>query len=101
MYTTGTSNKNNMKNELLIQYGAIRNTIEANLQTIGQLINQAENLKKIVEKMNGTNGETVEDLKNQIEEIEDTIARLIKQTGDLFQKYNQFVEQVFSNNSAK
>jgi len=87
-----------MKDELLIQYGAIRNTIKNNLETISQLVQQAENLKCIIEKMNGDTGEN--ELKNSlalnIEEIENTIGALIKQTSDLFDQYNKFVEQVFN-----
>lgn len=95
-----------MKNELLIQYGSIRTTIQTNLETIGKLIQQAEELKKIVEKLNGSTdgtGETTvkESLKAQIDDIENTIASLIKQTGDLFDMYNKFVEQVFTHSSGK
>ena len=87
-----------MKQELTSQYSAIRQNIQSNVQTIGLLIKQAHSLRELVEKLNG--GEQNEDIKKKLEEeiecIEDTIAKLITQTDTLFDSYNRFVEQILS-----
>ena len=83
-----------MKNDLLVQYGAIRETIRTNVETIGKLIRQAESLKIIVESV--AEPKTKQDLSNEISKIEETIGNLIVQTNNLFDKYNEFVEAVFS-----
>lgn len=82
-----------MKNDLLIQYGAIRQTIKTNVQTIGQLIQQAENLKKIIESI--TDAPTKASLEQEVKKLQDTIGTLINQTDELFDKYDQFVDTVF------
>lgn len=83
-----------MKNDLLVQYGAIRETIKTNVETIGRLFRQAESLKKIVESV--AEGQSKQDLSSEITRIEETIGNLIVQTNSLFDKYNEFVEAVFS-----
>ena len=84
-----------MKDNLLIQYGAIRETISSNIETIGKLVRQAENLKGIIEKINGSTSSDIKiSLENQITEIEGTIQNLIEQTSKLFDKYNEFVDSI-------
>lgn len=82
-----------MKDNLLIQYGAIRQTIKTNVQTIGQLLKQAENLKKIVGDIEDP--ATKASLEQEVKKMEDTVGTLIVQTDELFDKYNAFVETVF------
>lgn len=84
-----------MKDDLLIQYGAIRETIKNNVDTIVKLFEQAASLKKIVETVTDT--ETKNSLGEEVNKIEETIRSLVVQTNDLFDKYNKFVEGVFSN----
>ncbi len=82
-----------MKNDLLIQYGAIRQTLKTNVQTIGKLIEQAESLKKMVETV--ADPKMKLSLEQEVKKVEDTIATLVFQTNDLFDKYDQFVDTVF------
>ncbi|MFA5133673.1 MAG: hypothetical protein WC459_02615 [Patescibacteria group bacterium] len=85
-----------MQNQLLIQYGAIRAMIGSNVETIKKLIDQAENLKKIVEGLGTGNEEIKRNINEEIAKIENTIGDLITQTENLFDKYNEFVKDVFS-----
>lgn len=82
-----------MKTDLLIQYGAIRQTIKTNVQTIGKLLEQAENLKKLVAAI--SDQATKDSLSSEVKKIEDSVGNLILQTDELFDKYEQFVESVF------
>jgi|WetSurMetagenome_2_1015567.scaffolds.fasta_scaffold216973_2 hypothetical protein len=83
-----------MREELFAQYGAIRETIRTNIQTIGKLIQQAQSLKEIVAKITD-NLQVKTDLEGEINQIEQTIANLIQQTDRLFDSYNEFVKKVF------
>lgn len=83
-----------MKDNLLVQYTAIRGTIKANVTSISMLFKQAESLKKLVSEIEDAN--TKKTLENQVETIEQTIGNLIKQTDELFDQYAKFVEAVFS-----
>lgn len=83
-----------MKSDLLIQYGAIRETIIDNVKTIEKLVAQAQSLKDMVEKI--TENATKTSLEQEVKELENTISNLIEQTNALFDKYNQFVKAVFS-----
>lgn len=83
-----------MKEIVLQQYTSIRETIKANVQTIANLVRQAEILKKIVSSVAD---QTIKlDLEKNIAEIETTITTLIHQTDNLFEQYQRFVEQIFS-----
>jgi len=83
-----------MREELIAQYGGIRETIRTNIQTIGKLIQQAEALKGLVNRL--TNDTEIKNsLEKEIEEIEGTIKSLITQTDRLFDSYNSFVAKVF------
>jgi hypothetical protein len=83
-----------MKDAILQQYTAIRETIKANVDTIGRLLKQADSLKRIAGTL--PDEKTRTDLEKQITQIEATITTLISQTDDLFEQYNKFVETVFS-----
>jgi regulator of replication initiation timing len=83
-----------MKEALMEQYNSIRKTIKSNVETIGQLVAQAEALKKIVSSIAEP---TVKlSIEKNIAEIETTIGSLIHQTDELFDQYQRFVEKVFS-----
>jgi len=82
-----------MKNELLIQYGAMRETTKSNIETIGVLVKQADSLKRIVEKIKDS--DIKDSLSSELKEIEETIAILLNKTDGLFDKYDEFVNTVF------
>lgn len=84
-----------MREELIQQYASIRETIRANIQTIGKLIEQADGLKQVVDKI--SEPEVKVSLEHEIKNIEETITLLIQQTDRLFDSYNAFVKKVFSN----
>ena len=82
-----------MKKKLLAQYEAIRVTIKNNIETIGNLIEQANKLKELIE---GISNETIKDsLEKEVIAIENTIKKLIEQTDNLFDKYNEFAKTIF------
>lgn len=83
-----------MKNDLLIQYGAMRETIKANVDTISRLFKQADSLKRIIETVTDTAAKQT--LSQEVLKIDETVGRLIVQTNDLFDKYEKFVETVFT-----
>ena len=83
-----------MQNDLLVQYGAIRETIRTNIDTIGRLLSQAENLKNIVDNVNDS--DIKDSLQNEVEKIQNTVGELIVQTDRLFDKYSEFVKSVFN-----
>lgn len=82
-----------MRDKLLVQYGAIRETMRTNIETIGRLIKQAEALKEIVSKV--TDDQIKESLSDELGEIEGTIRTLLDQTDRLFDKYDEFVKTLF------
>lgn len=83
-----------MKDAILQQYTAIRDTIRANVDTIGRLLRQADSLKKIAGDIEDVKIKTT--LEKQIKDIELTISTLISQTDELFEQYNRFVESIFT-----
>lgn len=76
-------------------YRNIRELIKKNVDTIIVLVDQAQNLEKIVNSINET-GETEKELKTkleaQIQKLRDTISNLVNQTDELFKSYDEMVE---------
>lgn len=88
-----------MKQNLIAQYYAIRDTIRSNAESIKKLVEQADSLREIVEKLNGTTDESIKaNLQQQIDSLNHIISELIEQTDKLFEEYNKFVKAVFSDN---
>lgn len=87
-----------MKSELKQQYEAIRSTILTNVRTIGNLVDQSNKLKELVEKIKDDNGNSdiKTSLETEIKNIEGSIEKLVSQTETLFDKYSEFVDTVFS-----
>lgn len=83
-----------MRNDLLVQYGAMRETIKSNVEIIRKLLTQAESLKKIIENLGDAAAK--ETLKKEVDNIEDSISDLIDKTDQLFDKYEEFVKTVFT-----
>jgi len=85
-----------MENKLIEQYKAIKETIQCNIETIKQLLKQAEQLRTIVEKIsNNWNNEPKKNLEITIWNIENSISELIKHTNDLFEKYEWLMRITF------
>lgn len=88
-----------MKKELLAQFKDIKDTLSNNVDTIGRLINQAKSLSELAEKLDGTSQteiETKQKLQEEVDNIQVTIANLIKQTQMLFELYDKFAEELFT-----
>jgi hypothetical protein len=83
-----------MKENLLVQYGSIRETIRSNVQTIGRLIEQAKKLKQLAEQI--ADNELKASMEEEVRNIDETIASLVQQTERLFDKYEEFVRLAFS-----
>lgn len=82
-----------MRETLIKQYSGIRETIQCNIESIGKLIEQSKALRKIVETIQDRTAKS--SLESEIHEIEMTIKSLIDQTNRLFDKYEEFVLNVF------
>ena len=83
-----------MKPSIQDNYQNIRNLIKSNVDTIITLVEQAQNLEKIVNSI--SDSETEKDLKQRLEQqinsLRVTIAQLVDQTEDLFKSYDEMVE---------
>jgi len=78
---------------LLQQYQGIRETISANVKTIGKMVDQAKGLQKLAETMQ--EGDIKTSVEQQVKNIQNLIDQLIIQTQDLFDKYEDFVRKAF------
>lgn len=88
-----------MKTEFLSQFKSIKEALDNNVSTIGKLVSQAKTLSEIAEKIDGTScaeKETKEQLQGEIDEIQQSIAALIKQTQMLFDLYERFADELFT-----
>lgn len=82
-----------MQDNLLQQYRGIRETISANVDTIGRLLEQANKLRMLAETIqDGTVKLSVE---KEAASLQNLIEKLIVQTQELFEKYEEFVRKAF------
>jgi hypothetical protein len=83
-----------MKPSIQDNYQNIRNLIKGNVDTIITLVEQAQGLEKIVNSISDseTEKELKQKLENQLSELRSTIAKLVSQTEDLFESYDEMVE---------
>ena len=88
-----------MKRKLLInQYESVRSLIVANVDTMINLVKQAESLTELANSIKEYKSEQTA---NKIEEIAAglrlTMKDLLEKTGELFDEYYKFAEEVFDN----
>jgi hypothetical protein len=83
-----------MSSDLLKQYKIIRDAIRGNVETIGKLINQAEELHKTISSIDDEQLELKEKLVEGLQNIRNLIESLITQTDELFDEYNKFIQKV-------
>lgn len=83
-----------MKPNIQVNYQNIRNLIKSNVDTIVTLVEQAQNLEKIVNSISDseTEKELKQKLETQISSLRSTIAQLVDQTESLFESYDEMVE---------
>lgn len=89
-----------MKPHFLEQFKAIQNTLTNNVDTIGRLIQQAQTLSQLAEKIPGTNPAEQkgrEELQHEVQQIQESIGILVEQTKHLFELYDKFAEDLFQN----
>lgn len=72
----------------------MRETIRANVQTIGRLIEQAKKLKQLAEQI--ADAPLKASMEEEVRNIDETIAALVQHTDRLFDKYEEFVKLAFS-----
>lgn len=82
-----------MKPDIQDSYQNIRNLIKGNVDTIITLVGQAQNLERIVDSISDAETEKVlkEKLEQQISDLRGTIAKLVTQTEELFESYDEMV----------
>jgi len=90
--------RNQLLQQLLQQFKNIKTSLTNNVDTIGLLIKQAESLSAIAEKLSGA--KPVEkilkkQLEKEVKNIRETIAKLIKETNNLFDLYYKFGDALF------
>ena len=87
------SSEEDKQEVLLQQYQGIRETILANVKTIGKMVDQAKGLQKIAETIQ--EGDIKTSVEQQVKNIQNLIDQLIIQTQDFFDKYEDFVRKAF------
>jgi len=84
-----------MKKNFKEQFEKLKAIIETNIETIRSLIEQSEELSKVIQ---GLKPEDV-DLKKSLETIKlnvsDSIKTLAKETTNLFETYDKLIDEVF------
>ena len=83
-----------MSSDLLKQYKIIRDAIRGNVETIGKLSNQSEELHKTISSSDDEQLELKEKLVEGLQNIRNLIESLITQTDELFDEYNKFIQKV-------
>lgn len=87
-----------MKASIQKNYRSIRELIKSNVDTIITLVEQAQELEKIVDGLgetDETSKEMKEKLENQIAGLRQTIGELVGQTETLFESYDEMVQTAF------
>lgn len=84
--------------KLIRQYEGLRQTILGNIDTINQLVEQATQLSDLSESFwDDVSDDTKTSVKRSVDDINQTIFNLIKQTKELFVQYQNFAKEVFKN----
>ncbi len=91
-----------MKRKLLInQYESVRSLIVVNVDTMINLVKQAESLTELANSLKEYKSQQSEETANKIEEIAAglrlTMKDLLEKKGELFDEYYKFAEEVFDN----
>ena len=91
-----------MKRKLLVnQYESVRGLIVANIDTMINLVEQAKGLTELANSLKKDKSSQSEEIAAKIEEIAAglriTMKDLLEKTGELFDQYYKFAEEVFDN----
>lgn len=79
------------------QYQRIREIIAENLQTIRNMVDQSKSLKELINRTAQLDPPLCMELKAQLSALRQNIYQLIKQTDELFDNYEAFVQEIIDN----
>jgi len=79
--------------DAVLQYQDIRNTITSNLRVIKTLLEQAENMHNLIERLGDNDAAQREDLRHAIDNIYKSIDLLTQQTQTLFNSFIKFASE--------
>lgn len=86
-----------VKENFQTQFENIRSIMMDNIKTLRNLLDQSDNLSKIIHDLQNQNGtpEIISNLEKSKKEIEDSISKLAGQSESLFETYQKLVVEVF------
>lgn len=85
------------KKEIVVQNNNIKQSIQRNIDTIKDLIEESDNIKKIIDhlKKQEFNRNNAYELEKVLENINSSIKKLLDQTNFLFDSYKRFLDFTF------
>jgi hypothetical protein len=85
-----------MRNGLAKQFISLKEIIDGNVDTLGKLFTQSDQLAELSAKMGELdNKELKKELDDSRSEINNSIKALLKQTKTLFETYKKLVDKIF------
>ena len=85
-----------MRNGLEKQFISLKEIIDRNIETLGKLFTQSDQLAELSAKMGELdNKELKKELDDSRSEINNSIKALLKQTKTLFETYKKLVDKIF------
>ncbi|MCF7835222.1 hypothetical protein K9M48_04200 [Candidatus Gracilibacteria bacterium] len=87
------------KKEIVLQNTNIRQSIQKNIDTIKDLIEESDDIKKIIEHLQKQefNRNVASDLEKVLQNINSSIKDLLNQTNFLFDSYKKLISFTFKN----
>lgn len=85
------------KREIILQNNNIKSSIQKNIETIKNLIEESDNIKRIIEQLKKQefNKFVAQDLENTSQNINRSIKSLLDQTNLLFDSYKKLIQFTF------
>jgi len=85
------------KREIVLQNDHIRGSIQKNIETIKKLIEESDDIKRIIEQLKKQefNKVLAQDLDNILQNINLSIKNLLDQTNLLFDSYKRLIQFTF------
>lgn len=85
------------KKEIVLQNNNIRSSIQKNIDTIKDLIEESDNIKKIIEQLKKQefNKLAWQELEKILQNINHSIKNLLDQTNILFDSYKRLIQFTF------
>ncbi|MEI8253449.1 MAG: hypothetical protein WCG25_07025 [bacterium] len=85
------------KREIILQNNNIRSSIQKNIDTIKNLIEESDDIKRIIEQLKKQefNKFIAQDLEKTLQNINGSIQKLLDQTNILFDSYKRLIQFTF------